>query len=83
MSVAASHDGQMLASASWDQTVRIWNVATGRQMGKFEGHEGRVHSVAFSPDGRTVVSTCEDRITRFWDVATGKAVKKIEEEPLK
>ncbi len=51
MSVAFSPDGQRLASASQDQTVKIWNSATGGELLALKGHTGWVRSVAFSPDG--------------------------------
>jgi len=50
-SVAFSPDGQLLASVSDDQTVRLWNPATGEQLQKLEGHTDWVSSVTFSPDG--------------------------------
>ena len=50
-SVAFSPDGKRLASASVDQTVKVWDAATGQETLSLKGHIGRVFSVAFSPDG--------------------------------
>ena len=50
-SVAFSPDGSRLASGSDDQTVRVWNIATGQVEQTLEGHSATVWSVAFSPDG--------------------------------
>src|SRR5437660_10799564 len=47
-----SADGKLLASASWDHTARIWDVATGREVSRFSGHEDGASAVAISPDGR-------------------------------
>ena len=51
-SVAFSPDGQRLASASLDQTVKVWDARTGQESLTLKGHTSFVHSVAFSPDGQ-------------------------------
>jgi WD40 repeat protein len=77
-SVAFSPDGQIVASASDDMTVRLWDAKTGEQVQKLEGHEGSVSSVAFSPDGQIVVSASWDDTVRLWDAKTGEQVQKLE-----
>ena len=71
-SVAFSPDGQRLASASCDQTVKIWDSATGKELFALKGHAGSVRSVAFSPDGQRLASASHDQTVRIWDSATGK-----------
>jgi WD40 repeat protein len=52
--------------------VRLWDVATGKEVRRFTGHEGSVNSVAVTPDGKYVVSGSGDKTVRVWELATGK-----------
>jgi WD40 repeat protein len=61
-----------------DAVVRLWDVATGKQVRTFEGHTGSVPGLAFSPDGKRLLTGGHDRTARLWDVATGKEVRKLE-----
>ena len=73
LSVAFSPDGSIVASASWDGTVRLWDVATGSNTATLLGHTDWVNSVAFSPDGNMLASGADDNTVRLWDVATGES----------
>lgn len=72
--VAFSPHGDVLAAASDDNTIILWDPVTGRQIGEpLEGHTDPVSSVAFSPDGDMLASASEDKSIILWDPATGKA----------
>jgi hypothetical protein len=66
---AFSLEGDLLASASVDQTVRLWDVASGKQRGQpLAGHGGFVWGVAFSPDGKLLAEASVDETVGLWDI---------------
>ncbi|HEY1001218.1 MAG TPA: CHAT domain-containing protein [Streptosporangiaceae bacterium] len=69
--VAFSPDGRLLATASFDGTARVWDLATGEQRRTLTGHINWVYGVAFSPDGRLLATASADMTARVWDLATG------------
>jgi WD40 repeat protein len=71
--VALDAKGVLLASASQDETARLWNPSDHRELAVLRGHRGRVASVAFSPDGKTLATGGEDGTVKFWDVSTFSA----------
>jgi len=78
--LAVSPDGQLLASASWDGTVKIWEIATRRLLATLEG-EGFldiIYSPAFSPDSKTLATSNADGAVRLWDLTTMRERERIE-----
>jgi WD40 repeat protein len=65
--VVFSPDGKLVASASSDRSVKLWDVASGQACSTLEGHADYVTSVGFSPDGKLAVSAARDSI-KIWDV---------------
>lgn len=61
----------MLATASYDHTVKLWNATTGECIRTFNMHTEPVYSVAFSPDGKHIASGSFDKRVRVWEIATG------------
>ncbi|KAH9237198.1 hypothetical protein K456DRAFT_1504559 [Colletotrichum gloeosporioides 23] len=77
-SVAFSHDSTLVASASDDNTVRIWQADTGECMQELKGHSGWVSSVAFSHDSTLVASASGDKTTvRIWHADTGECTQEL------
>ena len=70
--VVFSPDGKVIASGGEDRTIKLWEVATGRELRTLSGHSSGVKSVAFSPDGKSIASSSEDKTIKLWDVATGR-----------
>jgi WD40 repeat protein len=76
-SIAFSPDGRWLASASEDQTIKLWDVATGQVVRSLWGHTGAVHGVAFSPADGQLASAGADRTVKLWSVATGQLIRTL------
>jgi WD40 repeat protein len=72
-------DGRSIISAASEPVIRLWDVASGREVRSFQGHEGKVHSIALRPDGVVLASAGEDRTVRLWSVATGHELRRWEQ----
>ena len=83
-SIAFSPDGQRLASGGMvsgsldSSTLKIWDIATGKELFDLKGHSGSVTTVAFSPDGQRLASASMDGTLKIWDIVTGKELFDLE-----
>ena len=67
--MAFSPDGKTLASGSYDNTVRLWDVESGQLINTLTGHTDYVFSLAFSPDGKILASSSRDGAVLLWDMS--------------
>src|SRR6185295_8605005 len=67
-------DGEHVISAAWDNTLKVWDLATGRALATLEGHANRVTRCAVTPDGARVVSASDDHTLKVWDFALGRCL---------
>ncbi|MEH2107402.1 serine/threonine-protein kinase [Nostoc sp.] len=77
-SVAFSSDGTTLASASDDQTIKLWNLASRQEIRTLEGHSNWIWTVAFSPDNKTLASGSADKTIKLWNLETGKLIRTLQ-----
>jgi WD40 repeat protein len=75
--LAYSPDGKSLAAGGADQLIHIWDVDTGKERYRLQGHLGPVTCVAFSADGKTVASGSSDQTIRIWDLAARRESRQI------
>ena len=77
-SVKFSQDGNLVVTASFDRTARIWDSWTGKLLYTLEGHSDGVNSAVFSEDGNLVVTASSDGTACIWDSRTGNLLHTLE-----
>jgi len=75
--LAFSSSGHLLASASTDRTVGVWDVQTGRRVAESLRHDDLVDAVVFSPDGRLLASGSYDKTVKLWSTATWDTIQTL------
>jgi WD40 repeat protein len=78
LDVAFSPDGKLLATASRDRTVKLWDMANGHELLTYTGHRDEVRRVAFHPSGKMIASAGAEKNIKLWDPASGKDIRTIE-----
>ena len=76
-SVAVNPAGTRIATVSFDKTIKIWDLESGRELRSISNIGGYVNAISWSPDGRTLIHGAEDRTVRIWEAETGRAVRTI------
>ncbi|MBB6051422.1 AAA-like domain-containing protein [Armatimonas rosea] len=77
-----SPDGTTLASGCWDQTVKLWDTITGRELRTLYGHKNWINAVAFSPDGHTLVSGDANGQILVWPATPVSRIAQVEDSKL-
>src|SRR5262249_5791833 len=70
-------DGLRALSPSWDKTMRLWDVESGKELRAYEGHQWLIHAAVFSPDGQHFLYGSEDHTARLCQVETGQEIRRF------
>lgn len=76
--VKFSPSGKMLATASADKTVIVWDASSGKFHRRIRGHKQGISGVCWSADSRFLCTASDDTTSRLWDVETGKCLRTME-----
>ncbi len=75
--VSFSPNGELLAAAVEDGTIKLWQVSDGKLLQFLQGHQGKVMNVSFSPDGQLLASSGEDTTVKLWGISDGKLLSSL------
>ena len=74
-SIAYNPDGQILASGSYDNTIKLWNLIKNKEIRTFKGHSAWVADVAITPNNKSLVSGSYDNTIKLWNLVNGKQIR--------
>ncbi len=77
-SAGFSPDGSRIVTGSWDNSARIWETSTGKDILKLDGHTRSVNSALYSPDGTQILTASDDRTAILWDARSGAVIRTLE-----
>ena len=77
--VRLSPDASLLATGSYDSSIKLWDVGSGGEAKSLDGHNGAVFELAFRKDGKVLASASGDRTVKLWDVASGQRLDTLKE----
>ncbi len=78
--LAISPDGSLVATGSYDCTIKLWNTKTGKEIRDFTENTGVINSLRFHKDGKKLLSTCSDNLIIEYDIISGKVLNKIKSD---
>lgn len=77
VAISRTSNGVTLVSGSFDTTLKLWNLGTGKEIATLEANAGSVNSIATSPDGRTLASGNGDKTVKVWNLLTGQEIRTL------
>ena len=77
-SASFSLTGDRIVTASYDNTARVWDTASGEQLAELQGHTAKVSNASFSPDGIRIVTASRDSTARIWDATSGEQLAELQ-----
>jgi len=76
-SVALSSDNKYIVTGAWDNSAKLWDVQTGKQLRSFNGHDGYIMSVNLSEDNKFLLTSSNDNTLKIWDLSNGSVLKTL------
>ncbi|MBT21430.1 hypothetical protein CMK17_15965 [Candidatus Poribacteria bacterium] len=73
-----SPGGQRIVTGSSDNTAKVWDANTGKELFTLKSHDGYVKSVAYGPDGQRIVTASADKTAKVWDAETEKELMTLQ-----